>query len=150
MRDPRRSPRPRLFTAGGAATRRRYPPGGATYGSWTTPITSALVVKAAAGLGGVSIEGDTVTWSEQRPEEEGRTQLVQRSAGGTVERLPPGVQRPHRGARVRRRRLVDRGGTVWFSHWDDQRLYRQEGDAPPEPVSPEPEAPRATAGRTAS
>jgi dipeptidyl aminopeptidase/acylaminoacyl peptidase len=77
-------------------------------------------VKAAAGLGGVSIEGDTVTWSEQRPEEGGRTQLVQRSAGGsTVERLPQ-----------------------WFSHWDDQRLYRQEGDAPPEPVSPEPEAPR--------
>ncbi len=100
-------------------------------------------MKAAAGLGGVSIEGDTVTWSEQRPEEGGRTQLVQRSAGGsTVERLPQGFNARTAVHEYGGGAWWTRGGTVWFSHWDDQRLYRQEGDAPPEPVSPEPEAPR--------
>ena len=44
----------------------------APYGSWSTPVTSELVVRAAAGLGGVTVHGDTVTWSEQRPEEGGR------------------------------------------------------------------------------
>ena len=64
----------------------------ATFGSWPTPITSELVVRAAAGLGGVSVHGDTVTWAEQRPEEGGRTQLVQRTGEGpAVDLLPAGV-----------------------------------------------------------
>jgi len=101
------------------------------------------VVKAAAGLGGVSIEGDTVTWSEQRPEEGGRTQLVQRAAdGSTVERLPEGFNARTAVHEYGGGAWWARGATVWFAHWDDQRLYRQEGDGPPEPVSPEPEAPR--------
>ena len=63
----------------------------APYGSWPTPITSELVVRAAAGLGGVAVDGDTVTWSEQRPEEGGRTQLVQRVGDGpAVDLLPEG------------------------------------------------------------
>ncbi len=102
------------------------------------------MVRAAAGLGGVSIEGDTVTWSEQRPEEGGRTQLVQRAADGTtVERLPRGFNARTAVHEYGGGAWWTRGPTVWFTHWDDQRLYRQEGDAPPEPVSPEPEAPRA-------
>ena len=61
----------------------------ATYGSWPTPITSELVVRAAAGLGAVSVQGDTVVWSEQRPEEDGRTQLVRRTGDGApVDLLP--------------------------------------------------------------
>jgi len=101
------------------------------------------VVKAAAGLGGVAIEGGTVIWSEQRPEEGGRTQLVQRAADGTtVERLPAGFNARTAVHEYGGGAWWTRGGTVWFAHWDDQRLYRQEGDAPPEPVTPEPEAPR--------
>ncbi len=108
----------------------------APYGSWSTPVTSELIVRAAAGLGGVTVHGDTVTWSEQRPEEGGRTQLVQRVGDGpAVDLLPAGVQRPHRRPRVRR---AGRGGspgrTIWFANWDDQRLYRLTGKAMPVPV----------------
>ena len=46
------------------------------YGSWPTPITSELVVRAAVGLGAVALDGDDIWWAEQRPEEGGRTELV--------------------------------------------------------------------------
>ncbi len=115
----------------------------APYGSWTTPITSALVVKAAAGLGGVAVEGDTVTWAEARPEEAGRTQIVQRAADGTtVERLPAGLNARTAVHEYGGGAWWVRGPVLWFTHWDDQRLYRQEGDGAPEPVTPEPATPR--------
>jgi dipeptidyl aminopeptidase/acylaminoacyl peptidase len=115
----------------------------APYGSWPTPITSELVVRAAAGLGGVSLDGDTVTWSEQRPEEGGRTQLVQRTGDGpAVDLLPAGLNA--------RTAVHEYGGaawwvrdtTVWFANWDDQRLYAASGQAAPQPVTAEAQVPR--------
>ena len=46
------------------------------YGSWPTPITSELVVRAAARLGEVVVDGDDVWWAEGRPSEGGRTVLA--------------------------------------------------------------------------
>lgn len=119
----------------------------ATYGSWPTPITSELVVRAAAGLSGVSLHGDAVIWAEQRPEEGGRTQLVRRVGDGRpVDLLPAGVNA--------RTAVHEYGGgawwvageTVWFTDWADQRLYTltgtSTGDAAPVPVTPEPVTPR--------
>ena len=78
-------------------------------GSWPTPITSELVVRAAARLGEVVVDGDDVWWSESRPAEGGRSVIVRRSADGTVTDVLPGaVERPHPGARVRRRRVDGR------------------------------------------
>jgi len=115
----------------------------APYGSWTTPITSALVVKSAAGLGGVAVEGDVVTWAEARPEEAGRTQIVQRQPeGATVERLPAGLNARTAVHEYGGGAWWTRGPVLWFANWADQRLYRQEGDAPPEPVTAEPGSPR--------
>jgi dipeptidyl aminopeptidase/acylaminoacyl peptidase len=115
----------------------------ASYGSWPTPITSELVVRSAVGLGAISLDGETVTWSEQRPEEGGRTQIVQRRGDGPAVDLVPG------GYNVRTAAHEYGGGawwwrgrTLWFAHWDDQRLYRLTGRAMPVPVTPEPEVPR--------
>ncbi|QUR65755.1 S9 family peptidase [Mycobacterium spongiae] len=115
----------------------------ATYGSWPTPITSELVVRAAAGLGGVSLHGDTVIWSELRPEEGGRTQLVRR----TGDEPPVDLLPKDRNARTA---VHEYGGgawwvageTVYFVDWADQRLYAVTGDSPPVPVTPEPKVPR--------
>jgi dipeptidyl aminopeptidase/acylaminoacyl peptidase len=113
------------------------------YGSWPTPITSELVVRAAAGLGGVSVQGETVTWAELRPEEAGRTQIVQRLGDGpAVDLLPGGFNA--------RTAVHEYGGgawwvagrTLWFVDWGDQRLHRLTGRAMPVPVTPEPDAPR--------
>ena len=77
------------------------------FGSWPTPITSELVVRAAVGFGGVVLDGGDVWWSEQRPEEGGRTQLVLPPVGRHDARGPAArVERPHGRPRVRRWRVV--------------------------------------------
>ncbi|HET6953300.1 MAG TPA: S9 family peptidase [Acidimicrobiales bacterium] len=111
----------------------------APYGSWPTPITSELVVRAAAGLGTVVLDGDTVTWSEQRPEEGGRTQLVERAGDGPpVDLLPDGVNARTAVHEYGGGAWWRRGATVWFARWDDQRLYAIEGGAEPVAVTPPP------------
>jgi dipeptidyl aminopeptidase/acylaminoacyl peptidase len=119
----------------------------AAYGSWPTPITSELVVRAAAGLSGVALDGDSLVWSEQRPEEGGRTQLVRRTGGGApVDLLPDGLNARTAAHEYGGGAWWVRDGTVWFAHWADQRLYRLTGDgagdSEPEPVTPQPEVPR--------
>jgi dipeptidyl aminopeptidase/acylaminoacyl peptidase len=116
----------------------------APYGSWQTPITSELVVRAAASLGAVVVDGDSVWWSELRPEEGGRTQIVHELGDGpAVDLLPQGFNA--------RTAVHEYGGgawwvrgrhTVWFANWDDQRLHQLTARAMPRAVTPDPEAPR--------
>jgi dipeptidyl aminopeptidase/acylaminoacyl peptidase len=100
------------------------------HGAWPSPITPELIVSAAVSLGEVWVEDpraddSPVWWSELRPEEGGRIQLVRRAADGTIaDVLPDGY--------AARTRAHEYGGgawwldgrTVYFANWDDQRLYR--------------------------
>ncbi|MEN3270126.1 S9 family peptidase [Pseudonocardia sp.] len=114
------------------------------YGSWPTPITSELVITAAVRLSDVRVDGADIVWSEGRPAEGGRTQLVRRALDGTtIDLLPAG--------RDARTAVHEYGGAawwvcdgiVWFTDWADQRLYRLAPGAEPEPLTPEPATPRA-------
>ena len=104
----------------------------AAHGSWSTPVTAELVVRAAASLGEVAVEGDTVTWSEGRPGEGGRVQLVRRVGDGPpVDLLPAGFSARTAAHEYGGGAWWAAGGTVWFANWDDQRLHRlDEGAAP--------------------
>jgi dipeptidyl aminopeptidase/acylaminoacyl peptidase len=114
------------------------------YGAWPTPITSELVVRAAAGLGAIRSLGSDLVWSEQRPEEGGRTQLVRMAADGTtVDVLPDGFNARTAVHEYGGGAWWGREGTIWFANWADQRLYRVDGDAAPEAVTAEPARPRA-------
>ena len=112
------------------------------FGSWPTPITSQLVVASAARLGEVAVVPDGVWWAESRAAEGGRTVLVHRSADGTTTDLLPGPWN----ARTRVHEYgggswaVD-GGTVFFTDFADQRLYRVVPGADPEPLTAAPEIP---------
>src|SRR4051812_36559253 len=118
-------------------------PSSRPYGSWPTPITSELVVKAAAALGSVAVDGDAVWWSEQRPEEGGRTQIVSRRGdGAAIDLLPEGFNARTAAHEYGGGAWWARGQTVWFANWDDQRLYRLTGRAMPLPVTSEPEVAR--------
>src|SRR3954465_7714153 len=113
------------------------------YGSRPTPITSELVVRAAARLGEVAVDGDDVWWSESRPTEGGRSVIVCRSADGALTYVLP----PPWNARTRVHEYgggawTVSGGTLWFTEFSDQRVYRLgPGSDPPVAVSPEPGVP---------
>lgn len=112
------------------------------YGSWPSPISSELVVRAAAGLTDVQIDPTTgdLWWSESRPDEGGRIALVRRTADGTsADVLPSGWSARTRAHEYGGRAWWVDHGTVWFSAWDDQRLWRVGlDDAEPVPVTEEP------------
>lgn len=113
------------------------------YGSWPTPITSELVVRAANLPGGVQVDGEgeatEVWWSESRPEEGGRTAICRMRADGTRSEVLPapwnarsGVHEYGGGA------WWVRDGVLWFVDWPTQRIHRLVPGGEPEPLTPEP------------
>jgi len=108
----------------------------APYGSWQSPITAALIASGTLGLLEPRLAGDDTYWIEMRPEEEGRAVIVRRCADGTVNDVTPA---PY-SARTRVHEygggayLVD-GGTVYFSNWHDQLLYRQDPGEEPQLIA---------------
>ena len=91
--------------------------------------------------------GRDVWWSEGRPTEGGRTQLVRRAAGEEPQDvLPDGWNARTQVHEYGGGAWTVRDGVLWFSAWADQRLYRLDvgaGQAVPQPVTPNPLAPRA-------
>jgi dipeptidyl aminopeptidase/acylaminoacyl peptidase len=111
----------------------------ATYGSWKSPVTSDLVASRVIRLDRqVEVDGKDIYWVEMRPEEGGRYVVVRRTPGGRIADVTPkpfnARSRVHEyggGAYT-----VDRG-TVYFSNFANQRLYRQTLSSMPEPITPE-------------
>jgi dipeptidyl aminopeptidase/acylaminoacyl peptidase len=98
----------------------------APYGSWRSPITADLITSAVIGLGQIAVDGDDIYWSELRPTEAGRTVVVRRSADGTVADVtPPGFNVRTRVHEYGGGAFAVADGTVYFSNFSDQRLYRQ-------------------------
>jgi len=113
----------------------------APYGSWKSPITSALIVTDVISIvrpAQVALDGKDVYWVETRPAENGRTVIVRRSPDGTVMDVTP----PMFNARTRVHEygggaFTVEDGTVYFSNFGDQRLYRQDPGGMPQPITPE-------------
>ncbi len=114
------------------------------YGSWRTPVTSAIVVESAVGFADVRVDGADVIWAESRPAEGGRTQLVRRRADGTrADLLPDGQSARSAVHEYGGGAWWARGGVIWFAAWDDQRLYRLDLEAgTAAPITPSPQIPR--------
>src|SRR5262249_26407597 len=106
------------------------------YGSWKSPITSELIVKEAVGLSQVQFDGDDIYWIELRPSEGGRQVVVQCRPDGALKDMTPSEFN----ARTRVHEYgggdyVVNDGTVYFSNFADQKLYRQSPDLFPEPIA---------------
>jgi len=104
----------------------------APYGSWKSPITSDLIVKESIGLSQVTLDGGDIYWIEMRPSEGGRQVIVRRTADGdNVDVTPPGLNVRTRVHEYGGGDYLVHNGTVYFSNFADQQLYRQsDGSAP--------------------
>lgn len=114
------------------------------YGTWTSPITAAMVAAAGVRLGQIQISGETVYWLEGRPLKGGRGAIMRRTADGQV--MEAGPQDMNVRSRVHEYGGGDflvHGDVLFFSNDADQRLYRQAPGSAPVPITPEPDSPRA-------
>jgi hypothetical protein len=102
------------------------------YGSWKSPITSDLIVSGTIGLSEPRFDGEDIYWLESRPSEGGRYVVVRRTPDGKVSDVTP----PPFNARTRVHEYgggsyMVADGTVYFSNFVDQRLYKQaKGEQP--------------------
>ena len=111
----------------------------APYGSWKSPITPDLITAGSVRLSELWVDGDDLYWLEGRPSEDGRYVIVKRSADETVsDMIPEGFNARNAVHEYGGGAYAVHNGTVYFSNWDDQRLYRTGGTGTPEPITPEP------------
>ncbi len=115
------------------------------YGSWKSPIRSQLVATRTLGTGNpvsslrmITLDGDDIYWLQIRPQEGGRYVVSRMTPDGTTSDVTPSPFNC-------RTRVHEYGGgdfavsdgTVYFSNFADQRLYRQEPDGEPTPITPQ-------------
>src|SRR6476620_5459196 len=113
-------------------------PAVAPYGSWRSPITAQTLVQGAVRFGDVAVDGETLYWVEGRPEEQGRYAIVRRTPDGKIDDILPApfsarttVNEYGGGA------LAAASGTVFFTNYSDQRLWRLKPGQPPQPITAE-------------
>lgn len=116
----------------------------APYGAWKSPITPDLIVSSAIRLGQVAVDGENVYWVEARPQEQGRHVLVRcplpegkPSPWETIDVTPAPFNVRSRVHEYGGGAFAVSGGTVYFSHYADNRLYRLPPGGEPGPLTPE-------------
>lgn len=114
----------------------------ASYGSWKSPITTALLTWAGIGLSEVEFSNDHVYWLESRPLEAGRVVAVRcKPDGKPSEGIPKSFNARTRVHEYGGGAYFVHGETIFFSNFKDQRLYRQDVGGEPRPITPEPGTP---------
>lgn len=119
----------------------------APYGSWKSPITSALLTSSGIGFSELHFSSGQLYWLESRPDEAGRVAVVRSAPDGgapggrPVDVTPEGFNARTRAHEYGGGAYFVHGHTVYFSNFKDQRLYRQEAGHEPRAITPEPPAP---------
>jgi dipeptidyl aminopeptidase/acylaminoacyl peptidase len=134
-----------------AATNPRSTP--VPYGAWPSPISARSLVEGAVGISEVRVDPqdpDLVWWSESRPDEGGRTAIMQARLARTGTDPVPAVEVTPPGANVRTLVHEYGGGSWWpdggalhYVDFSDQRLRRLDPGGEITELTPEPPAPRA-------
>jgi dipeptidyl aminopeptidase/acylaminoacyl peptidase len=112
----------------------------APYGSWRSPITPEFITSLSGIPTEIQISGSDVYWLEMRPQDAGRYVVMRRAADGSINDMTTSDFNV-------RTRVHEYGGSpfsvhgevIYFSNFSDQRLYRQESDQHPVPITPEPD-----------
>ncbi len=93
-------------------------------GTWVTPISSQSVIEAALSFRQISVDNDIIYWSEARPQEKGRTTIMQRVQSGEITDLLP--QKFSARSRVHEYgggEFTVHNGKIFFVNDADQNIY---------------------------
>jgi dipeptidyl aminopeptidase/acylaminoacyl peptidase len=109
-------------------------------------VTADAIVAGVVGLSQIQLDGDDVYWVEQRPSEAGRNVIVRCATpspaagggqgGGPQDITPPGFNARTRVHEYGGGAYLVKKGTVWFTNYEDQRLYVQHPGKTPVPITP--------------
>src|SRR3954466_9932480 len=103
----------------------------APFGSWRSPVSAQMLVERAVSLSQVIVDGDDVYWNEGRPAEAGRQVIVRArtdaAEGEAVDVLPDGFSARTLVHEYGGQSFAVRSGSVFFSNFADQRLWRCDG-----------------------
>ncbi len=110
---------------------------GVPCGTWPSPITAARVAAGSKPLSSLRIDGPHIHWLQGLPEEGGRVAAMMWTAGASMPRrltaAPLNVRsRVHEygeGA------YAVAGGTLYFSNFADNLVYRQDGEGAARPIT---------------
>tara|TARA_B100000427_G_scaffold329440_1_gene345657 strand:+ start:1418 stop:3337 length:1920 start_codon:yes stop_codon:yes gene_type:complete len=105
------------------------------YGTWESLITSEMLVGGAVRLGEIVTDGDDVWWAESRPDEGGRTVIVRNGKDQTDKKTNVRTLVHEYGGSA----WSVRNGTLVYSQYLDQRLYRRDKSGDSIPLTPESE-----------
>ena len=106
------------------------------YGTWSSPLGARDLVAGSRDFSELGVDGATLYFIESRPEEVGRQALMRRRSDGVNEEIT--------GAQFNvRSRVHEYGGgalsmgagTIYFTHFNDQSLYRLVPGGMPEALS---------------
>ncbi len=108
------------------------------YGTWQSPLSATQVAATGRRFADLAIDGADIYWGETRPSEGGRVTIMRRDAKGETEEL---IAQPFNA----RTRVHEYGGgafavadgTLYFSNFADQRLYRLDRGGAPAALTPE-------------
>jgi dipeptidyl aminopeptidase/acylaminoacyl peptidase len=108
----------------------------APYGSWKSPITSDLIVSETIRFEQVVLDGADIYWIERRPTESGRCVIVRRAPDGTIsDMLPPPFSARTTVHEYGGGSFTVSDGTIYFSNFSDQHVYRLIPGSQPQPVA---------------
>jgi dipeptidyl aminopeptidase/acylaminoacyl peptidase len=108
------------------------------YGSWPSRISAASIEEGARGMHSLSVDGEYLYWVESRPEEGGRSTIMRwHEESGHEELLPAPWNVRSRVHEYGGRSYLVADGVIWFTQFDDQRLYRFMTGEEPVAITPE-------------
>src|SRR5215831_7963819 len=97
----------------------------APLGSWKSPITSALLTSSGIGFSELRFSNGNVYWLESRPDETGRVAVVRCAPSGAPgDAIPQSSNARTRAHEYGGGAYFVHDGTIFFSNFKDQRLYR--------------------------
>ena len=107
------------------------------YGSWKSPITAELAVGDSVRLNQIVIDGRDILWSEMRPQEGGRSGLMSLTEEGqAVDMIPANFNARTRVHEYGGGDFAAHAGTIYFSNFEDQRVYRRLPGGETQPLTP--------------